>query len=179
MRRNACCFTGHRMISNADADVLRTALREEISRLYVQGVTEFYAGGAQGFDMLAEEAVLEMRESLPIRLHLILPCQDQDARWPQSLRLRFARIKEAADTVRYITDVYDASCMHLRNNALVEASAYCICYMQRERGGTVYTVRRARRAGLEIIHLMTTEPEQLRLTLPEDMIDTEEIPPEV
>ena len=178
MRKKACCFTGHRIVSNADAAVLQTALREEIMRLHAQGVTEFYAGGARGFDMLAEEAVLELRESLPIHLHLILPCRDQDARWPNSLRVRFANIKEAADTVQYITDVYDESCMHLRNDALVQASAYCICYMQRERGGTVYTVKRARHAGLEIIHLMTTEPEQLRLFLPEDHPSENKTPPE-
>ena len=179
MRKKACCFTGHRMVSAADADVLRTALREEITRLAAQGVTEFYAGGARGFDMLAEEAVLEMRKSLPVQLHLILPCQDQDARWPQSLRLRFDGIKKAADTVQYITEAYDESCMRLRNDALVNAAAYCICYMQRERGGTVYTVKRARRAGLEIIHLLTTEPEQLRLVWPEELDITNETPPEV
>ena len=168
MRQRSCCFTGHRIVSNADAAALQAALREEIARLAQQGVTEFYAGGARGFDMLAEEAVLEMRESLPIRLHLLLPCRDQDARWPQSLRLRFERIRQAADSVRYVADTYDISCMRMRNDALVAAAAYCICYMQRERGGTAYTVRRARRAGLEIIHLLMTEPEQLRLTVPEE-----------
>ena len=163
MRQNSCCFTGHRAVFRADMEALRPALRTEIARLAADGVTEFYAGGARGFDMLAEEAVLELRESLPIHLHLILPCRDQDAKWPQSLRARFADILKAADSVEYIMDEYQDGCMRLRNDAMVEAAAYCICYMQRKSGGTAYTVNRARRAGLEIIHLLTTEPEQMTL----------------
>ena len=65
--------------------------------------------------------------------------------------------------MRYITDVYDETCMRLRNDALVESAAYCICYMQRPMGGTAYTVRRARNAGLQVIHLLTMEPEQMTL----------------
>lgn len=163
MRQNSCCFTGHRAVSGADAAALRPALRAEIGRLAEKGVTEFYAGGARGFDMLAEETVLEMRKTLPVRLHLILPCRDQDTKWPQNLRVRFEAILKAADSVRYITDEYDESCMRLRNDALVEAAACCVCYMQRKSGGTAYTVNQARRAGLEIIHLLTMEPEQMTL----------------
>jgi len=73
MRKNACCFTGHREIPPEDREPLRTALLSEIQRLYAEkGVTEFYTGGARGFDTMAAEAVLKIREALPVRLHLIL-----------------------------------------------------------------------------------------------------------
>lgn len=163
MRRNTCCFTGHRAIARVDREPLHTALRQEILRLYARGVTEFCAGGARGFDMLAAETVLELRRTLPIHLHLILPCRDQCRGWPRSLRLRYDAVLEAADSVRYMADEYDESCMRRRNDALVEAAAYCICYLQRQGGGTAYTVKKARQAGLEIIHLLTTEPVQLTL----------------
>ena len=46
MRRNACCFTGHREIPPEDREPLRAALLSEIQRLYAEkGVTEFYTGG--------------------------------------------------------------------------------------------------------------------------------------
>ena len=153
------------MVAAADAAALRTALCTEIARLFDLGVTEFYAGGARGFDMLAEEAVLDMRKMLPIRLHLLLPCRDHDAKWPQSLRARHEKIQNAADTVRYIAEAYDDTCMLRRNDALIQSAAYCVCFMTRTRGGTAYTVNRARRAGLEIIHLLTAAPEQLLLKI--------------
>lgn len=163
MRRNSCCFTGHRAIPQEDVVALKHALRSEIERLAQKGVTEFYAGGARGFDMLAEETVLEVRETAAVHLHLLLACKDQDSVWPQSLRRRFENILNAADSVRYISESYSDDCMRRRNDALVESSAYCICYMQRNFGGTAYTVKKARRDGLEIIHLLTSEPEQLTL----------------
>ena len=43
MRKNACCFTGHREIPPEDREPLRAALLSEIQRLYTEkGVTEFY-----------------------------------------------------------------------------------------------------------------------------------------
>ena len=66
MRKNACCFTGHREIPPEDREPLRAALLSEIQRLYAEkGVTEFYTGGARGFDTMAAEAVLKIREALP------------------------------------------------------------------------------------------------------------------
>ncbi len=157
MQRNACCFTGHRVIAKADRDPLRSALSAEIRALYARGVTRYYAGGARGFDTLAAEAVLEARETLPISLHLLLPCRDQCRGWPPADRLRYAEILRRADSVRYIAQAYTPDCMRRRNDALVDVAGYCVCYLQRAQGGTAYTVRRARAAGLEIVHLITMD----------------------
>lgn len=160
MRRNACCFTGHRIIAKADRAPLAAALEAEVRRLALRGVTEFYAGGARGFDTLAAECVLRVRETLPVKLHLILPCRDQCRGWTSPERVRYGEILRRADSVRYICGEYEEDCMLRRNDALVASSGICVCYMQRPRGGTAYTVRRARLEGLEIIHLMTTDPVQ-------------------
>lgn len=158
-----CCFTGHRTIAAADREVLGAACDAEIRALVSRGVVDFYTGGARGFDTLAAQAVLRVRETLPVRLHLILPCRDQCRGWSTADRLRYEEILRAADSVRYIGDVYEPDCMRRRNDALVDAASVCICYLQNPRSGTGYTVRRARAAGLEIIHLLTVEPVQTAL----------------
>ena len=112
-----------------------------------------------------KKAVLELRGELPIRLHLMLPCPQQAEKWPGYLRKAYEDILKQADSVHYVSEEYDMSCMSRRNDALVNASAYCICYLQREQGGTAYTVNRARRAGCTVIHLLTTEPEQLTIEM--------------
>lgn len=165
MRKHACCFTGHRMISLMDRPALEYALRQEIRRLFESGVTEFYAGGAVGFDMLAENAVLELREELPIHLHLMLPCRNQHEKWSVKLQKEYDRILKLADSVQYISEEYTDTCMLRRNDAMVEASAYCICFLKQNRGGTAYTVNRAKRAGCTVIHLLTYEAEQLEIGL--------------
>ena len=48
---------------------------------------------------------------------------------------------------------YTRGCMHERNRHLVDNSSVCVCYLNRESGGTAYTVRYARERGLEIINL--------------------------
>ena len=50
-----CCFTGHRIIKITPELVQR--LRDTIVDVIRQGVTEFFDGGAIGFDMLAAETV--------------------------------------------------------------------------------------------------------------------------
>ena len=106
---------------------------------------------------LAKEA------GLPVALHLILPCRDQCRGGLLAERMRYDAILSRADSVRYVADAYTADCMRRRNDALVAAAGHCVCYLQRDRGGTAYTVRRARAAGLEIIHLMTADPVQTAL----------------
>lgn len=72
-----CCFTGHRKIS--DADILREKLEKVLISLIENGTTDFYAGGAAGFDLLCEQTVLKLREGNPnIKLHLILPCNETE-----------------------------------------------------------------------------------------------------
>lgn len=161
--QKGCCFTGHRVIAAEDREPLRAALEAQVRALAARGVTDFYAGGARGFDTLAAEAVLRVRETLPVRLHLILPCRDQCRGWPTADRLRYEEILHAADSVRCICDVFEKDCMRRRNDALVDAASVCVCYLQNPRSGTGYTVRRARAAGLEIIHLLTVAPVQTAL----------------
>ena len=45
-------------------------------------------------------------------------------------------------------------CMHKRNRHLVDNSSVCVCYLNKENGGTAYTVDYAGKKGLEIINLV-------------------------
>ena len=44
--------------------------------------------------------------------------------------------------------------MHKRNRHLVDNSSVCVCYLNKENGGTAYTVDYAGKKGLEIINLV-------------------------
>ena len=135
-----CCFTGHRRISAETAAALSGQLDALLRQLFAEGVREFYCGGALGFDTLAEEAVLRLREREPsVRLHLILPCPDQDVRWPPSVRRRYAELLEQADDVEYAAESYSTACIFERNRRLVDYTTICAAYRTHAGGGTDYT----------------------------------------
>lgn len=136
-----CIFTGHRDLPG-DKDALRAALRRHITALVADGFTDFLSGGAMGFDLLAAEAVLDLRPILPdIRLLMILPCEGQDRAYPPEDKARYRAALEQADLVRYTAHTYYKGCMLARDRVLAEAADYCLCWLTRSTGGTAYTVR--------------------------------------
>ena len=119
-----------------------------------QGYRYFGCGGALGFDTLAAQTVLRLREIYPeIRLILVLPCRDQTRGWKQADVAEYDRIMKAADKVTYTSEQYYSGCMHKRNRHLVDYSSLCICYLTEASGGTAYTVNYAQSQGLKIINI--------------------------
>ena len=162
MSGKVCCFTGHRALPEAELRPLWELLVRTLRALADGGVREFCAGGALGFDTLAAEAVLALREEFShLSLLLLLPCRDQAARWrPEEVR-RYERIKREADAVEYLGERYAPGCMQRRNRALVDWSAHCICYLTQNSGGTKYTVDYAKRRGLSITNLAEQKAQHL------------------
>ena len=154
-KSKVACFSGHRKLPQ-NCEELRAKLKKKIIGLIERGVVFFGAGGAWGFDMLAEETVIELKADYPhIRLILVLPCppDQQTLKWSAEQRQRYYEILERADKVRILSPQYTNDCMLARNRHLVDGSAYLICYFREQRGGTAYTVDYADRQGLQIIRL--------------------------
>lgn len=155
MRKQTCCFTGHRKIPPQEQEAIARKLENIIDRLYQRGVQYYGAGGALGFDMIASIAVLAMREKYPnIKLILVLPCLTQTRGWILEDIAEYERIKAQADKIVYTSKEYIRGCMHKRNRHLVNNSSVCICYLKESFGGTAYTVKYAKEQGLEIINIV-------------------------
>ena len=149
-----CCFTGHRKIT--DTDELREKLENVLIILIENGTTDFYAGGAVGFDLLCEQTVLKLREKCPyIKLHLILPCNEteQTYGWTSDNKAEYHRILLASDSIEYVSEHNTKNCMKKRNARLVELSDCCVCYYKISRSGTGQTVRMAEAKGMRIINI--------------------------
>lgn len=156
MRTETCCFTGHRELPVWGRKELAAKLEETIIGLIDRGIRFYGAGGARGWDTLAAQTVLRLkRRYLHIKLILVIPCLTQTKGWPAADVAEYERIKALADKVVYTSQEYTKGCMHKRNRHLVDNSSVCVCYLNKESGGTAYTVRYAREQGLEIINLAT------------------------
>ncbi|MDR0905250.1 MAG: SLOG family protein [Oscillospiraceae bacterium] len=133
---------------------LTRRLEETITGLIRRGVVCFGSGGAIGFDTLAAQAVLKQRETNPaVKLIMVLPCREQDAKWSASDKREYKRLLDSADKVVCLAEHYYDGCMAKRNLHLVENSGVCVAYMKHGRSGTAQTVRLARERGLTVVNL--------------------------
>lgn len=150
-----CCFTGHRDIRTSEYLKAITALENELARLVdEEGVTDFRAGGARGFDTMAALSVLKLKMTHPeIKLHLILPCKDQDKYFATAEKSIYKYILESADSVSYVRERYSNGVMAMRNRALVDGADVCLAFLSRLSGGTYQTVVMARRSGVQVINV--------------------------
>ena len=152
----ACCFTGHRLIKITPDLIQR--LKNTIEDMIKKGVTDFYNGGACGWDLLCAETVIDLKaKQSNIKLHLLLPCppEEQIKGWNKAQIARYNNILQIADSVMVISEHYSKDCMKQRNKMLVECSDCCICYCSNPRSGTGQTIRFAKEKGIGIINLFS------------------------
>ena len=157
----ACAFTGHRpqklpWRDNETAPgcvALKEALAAQIAALVADGYTEFLSGMAEGVDMWTAQIVLSLRVKNPsLRLHCILPCTAQSAKWSAVSRKQYRAILEQADSIIFVNRADKKNCMLERDRFLVSyASVVMAVYNGEKRGGTAATVRYARKLGRELI----------------------------
>ena len=150
-----CFFTGHRHIAAEEVGNIKRRLNEEILNAVNKGYTHFISGGAVGFDAMAAERVLALREDYDnIRLILYLPCIEHSKNWTDNDKIRFERILSVSDEVYYVSnEPYKDGCMKKRNSAMVEASDLCIAYLKNRQSGTAQTVKLAQKKGVEVINI--------------------------
>ena len=129
-------------------------MKKTIIDLIEKGYLFFGAGGALGFDMLAEQTVLKLKERYPnIRLILVLPCLQQTKGWNENDIALYEDIKLKADKVVYTSKEYTIGCMHKRNRHLIDNSSVCVCYLTKNMGGTFYTVNYAKLKNINVINI--------------------------
>ena len=156
-----CCFTGHRpekmrLESEEALFSLERRLFAEVKAAVRDGFWYFITGGSLGFDTMAAEAVLCLKEkNADVFLEIAVPCLNQSGRWAEADRNKYAEILERADKVFHVTNSdYTEKCMLLRNKYMVDRSSLVICAYNGERGGTGSTVAYAQKSGIEVINLL-------------------------
>ena len=121
-KSKTCFFTGHRKIAQSKIEIVKAQLAENIEKMIAEyGVNTFIDGGALGFDTIAAETVIEMREKYQnIKLVMYLPCYGQSKMWKESEQFRYRMVLSKADKIIYITEsVYTDDCMKLRNLKMI------------------------------------------------------------
>lgn len=168
----ACAFTGHRPqklgYTNEDTKNLHLQLRRELLRLVGKNYTHFLCGGALGFDLVAAEEVLWIRNQLPfVTLEMVLPWPGQSDKWSNADRQRYESIVSKADSVTVIEDEYTKGCLFKRNRFLVDSSDLLLALYLGLPGGTKMTVDYAVKQGREILLVEDVRQKALDKSAPE------------
>jgi uncharacterized phage-like protein YoqJ len=163
----ACAFTGYRPsklpwgYDEGDARCMdfKFRLRESLEYLIGRGYADFLSGGALGFDLMAAELVLSLREKYPwIRLIMVIPFDGQADRWSEEQRRRWLSAIEASDKVVHISHGYDRGVFFRRNHFLVEQADLLLAAFDGQPGGTAGTVAYARRHGVQVARIPPVKP---------------------
>jgi len=154
LRDKTCFFCGHRDISEEKLAALQERLAKTVEDLIGKGVFYFGVGGGVGFDNLAALTVLKLKRRYPqIRLAVVLPCKEHDFSWQGLDKEPLEKVLRQADRVMYTAERYSNGCMYKRNRQLAESSGVCVCYLERDTGGTAYAVSYAQSVGAQVVNL--------------------------
>ena len=154
-RTVSAAFTGHRFYDFSQREFIQERLTSAISEAYDHGIRNFISGFALGIDLMAAQLVQSLKCNLPgISLTAAIPFEGQAERYNISDKRVYRRLLELADKVIVLSDCYYPRCFLDRDEFMVENASYLIAYYDgREKGGTYYTVKKARARGIPIINV--------------------------
>lgn len=155
----SCAFTGHRNMTTSDKRLASDILREMLADLIDNhATTEFYIGGALGFDTVAAVALSHLKKdgyNGKFRMTLVCPHRGQESGWSEYDQAVYNALLPYFDTVVTIADKYISGCMKTRNQYMVDRSDLLIAYVDtaRRRSGSVQTYNMAVRKGIPVINI--------------------------
>ena len=154
-RTVSAAFTGHRFYDFSQREFIQERLTSAISEAYDHGIRNFISGFALGIDLMAAQLVQSLKCNLPgISLTAAIPFAGQAERYNIYDKRVYGRLLELADKVIVLSDCYYPRCFLDRDEFMVENASYLIAYYDgREKGGTYYTVKKARARGIPIINV--------------------------
>ena len=148
-------FTGHRWYDSSRKQSIMEKLEGCVREAYKNGITNFISGMAIGFDLLAAELVLSLKQDCPaITLTAALPFGEQASRFNERNKSRYYKCLSQADDIVILSNDYTAKCYLERDRFMVVHSSLLIaCYDGRNKGGTFWTVNYAARIGKNVINI--------------------------
>ena len=158
-----CCFTGHQDIQPGEEQKILTRVRYLVMDLLAQDVLYYGVGGARGFDMLAAEFMLHVRDQVKnkVRVISVLPYPGYMDSWTEDEKRRQEEIIRRSDKVVWVSRENRPGVFHERDRKLVDGSGHVICYCRRVTGGTAYTVRYAMEKGIPVMNASSWDLRQL------------------
>ncbi len=157
-------FTGHRFIPFDRQPKVKSLLRQSIANIYKQGFFTYYCGMAMGFDLLAAEVIISMKEQgFPnLKLIAVVPYRNQSERFSQRDKQRYNNALSKADEVIVLSENYTQKCFLQRNDYMLDHAGCVFAYLSRtDRGGTYYTCKKAVNRRICVVNFFSEQHPQI------------------
>lgn len=162
-RFKVCCFTGYRPSkfpfslnkSNEEYIKFENELTVTILSLFDDECYTFYTGGAMGFDIIAAEAVLDLKKACPhpVKLICAVPFKNQSDTYTDVWKSRYEAVLSTADEVVFTSEDYHRGCYSIRNRYMVDNSDYVLTWFDGAGGGTKNTINYALKKGKTVVNI--------------------------
>lgn len=138
-KQESCAFTGHRELKE-DFSLLK--LKKILISCVEKGISTFYCGMAKGFDLIAGNEVIALKEKYKnLRLIACIPYYEQEKNFSQKDKELYLKIYKNCDEKVVISQKYYKGCTLTRNRYMADNADMLIAYLKKEKGGTAYTVQ--------------------------------------
>lgn len=158
-----CCFTGYRPSKfpfsldeeNRQYKEFEDSLISGILKLAGTDCRVFYTGMAMGFDIIAAEAVLLLKQMYksPLKLIAVLPFEGQGSTFTTYWKERYENVLKNCDEKIILSEKYFQGCYQKRNIYMVENSDYVLTWYDGKPGGTRNTLDYAAKKGRFIMNV--------------------------
>lgn len=161
LKEKTVAFTGYRtgkILSGTNdsnlLNVIAVQTHKVVLSLCKKGFIRFLCGMAEGFDLIAAEAVLKAQKEFPqIELIAVIPFMGQELSYSKQDKERYHELyHKAADRV-FVSDSYHDKAFHHRNDFMLNHCSQLVCYYDGQRSGTMYTYNRAEKRQIPIINI--------------------------
>ena len=141
MKNNGCTFIASSLhdlsfgydFESPECSYLISQLNENITEIYRSGVRDFYSICEEGIDLWAAENVLALiKEDNTVRLHCVIPYEEQAAKWQPSLRELYYTVLEQAESAEFVSLKYRDDCMRKARYRTLDQSGYVISVCESE-----------------------------------------------
>ena len=140
----ACTFFVHRECYGLNREVLRSAVEDLISK----GVNSFYVGNQGQFDGAVYSCLKQLGKEHPhIRVCIVLAYLPTDKN----------EYDDMVDMMYPEIEGHPKFSIERRNRWMIEASDYCLCYINHTWGGAYKFARLARQRGKTVINIGNIE----------------------
>ena len=164
-RDKTLCFSGHRperfpSYRKIEFEALLNLLNKRVNEAIDEGYVHFICGMQKGWDTLAGEAVLAIREDRKphITLELAIPFKGHADKLQLTTddKARYDRLVKEADKVSVLSAHFYKAAYHNRDIYMVDKSSYLIYFWDGGPGGTSRAVAHVQEQGIRMKNLYMT-----------------------
>ena len=101
---------------------IKLLLQETIWNAYRNGYTDFYVNCEYGIPLWAAEIISALKFYNVIRLHIIVPYEEQTTNWTEEQRDRYYTSHQKADSIQFANTKYHEYCYEQADKMMIDHS---------------------------------------------------------